>query len=114
MISGKLAGNTKIDWSSSQISLFRKAQSALKDAKAITLPRSEDALQIVTDAAVTPTAVGAVLYAIRDDKTLLAGFFNAKLPVYQRKWLPCELEGVAIGAAISHLHPILYSPSTSR
>ena len=107
MVSGKIEGNTKIQWSSEKLQLFHKAQSALKDAKAIVLPRPDDVLQVVTDAAVLPTAVGAVLYAVRGNKTLLAGFYNAKLPTFQRKWLPCELEGVAIGAALNHFGPYI-------
>ena len=107
MIVGEKVGTKKLEWSDSKLVEFQKAQSALKDAKAITLPRSDDILHIVTDAAITPTAVGAVMYAVREGKPLLAGFFNSKLPLYQRKWLPCEVEGVAIGAAISHFAPYI-------
>ena len=38
---------------------------------------------------------------------LLAGFFNAKLPTFQRKWLPCEIEGVAIGVSLKHFAPYI-------
>ena len=105
--SGKSAGNLKIVWSDSQLDSFKAAQAALKSAKSIVLPRRTDILQIVTDAAVLPAAIGATMYAIRDKKTLLAGFYNAKLPLYQTRWLPCELEGVAIGAALIHFAPYL-------
>ena len=105
MINGKPSPSTKLEWSTANLQLFKKAQEALKDAKSIALPRQEDVLQIVTDAAVTPTAVGAVMYVVRDGKPLLGGFYNAKLPLFQRRWLPCELEGVAIGAAINHFAP---------
>ena len=107
MVSGKSAGNLKIEWSPAQLASFHKAQAALKDAKTIALPKPDDTLQIVTDAAITPTAVGAVFYAIRGNQTLLAGFFNAKLPLFQRRWLPCELEGVAIGTSLSHFAPYI-------
>ena len=107
MISGKAASNTKIVWSDSQLSAFKAAQKALKDPKAITLPTPDDVIQIVTDAAITPCAVGAVMYVIRGDKTLLGGFFNAKLPLFQRKWMPCEVEGIAIGTALSHFGPYI-------
>ena len=85
MIAGaasKPAGNLKLVWSDAQLAAFRKAQAALKDAKTISLPKPEDTIQIVTDAAVTPTAIGAVMYLIRGDETLLGGFFNAKLPEF--------------------------------
>ena len=107
MITGKLAPNTKLEWSSDQLCKFKQAQEALKDAKAVALPLQTDVLQIITDAAVNPTAVGAVMYVIRDGKTLLGGFYNSKLPLFQRRWLPCEIEGVAIGAAINHFAPYL-------
>lgn len=107
MISGKPAANVKLEWSPERLQAFHLAQAALKDAKSIVLPKPDDVLQIVTDAAIQPTAIGAVLYAIRGDKTLLAGFFNVKLPVFQRRWLPCELEGVAIGAALNHFAPYI-------
>ena len=107
MISGKVAPNTQLQWSSAQLQSFHQAQAALKDAKSITLPKPNDVLHIVTDAAIQPTAIGATLYAIRDGKTLLAGFYNVKLPVFQRRWLPCELEGVAIGAALNHFAPYI-------
>ena len=107
MISGKHAPNSKIEWSECQLNAFHKAQSSLKGAKSVVLPKSDDVLQIITDAAVQPTAIGAVMYAIRDGQPMLAGFYNAKLPLYQTRWLPCELEGVAIGAALSHFGPYL-------
>ena len=107
MISGSLAPNTKIAWSDDQLHVFRAAQAKLKDAKSIVLPKPTDVLQIVTDAAVLPQAVGAVMYAIRNGKPLLAGYYNSKLPEYKTRWLPCELEGVAIGAALTHFGPYL-------
>ena len=107
MISGKIAPNAKVDWSAENLNSFHLAQKALKGAKSIVLPQPDDVLHIITDAAIQPTAIGAVLYAVRGDKTMLAGFFNAKLPVFQRKWLPCEVEGVAIGSALNHFAPYI-------
>ena len=111
MCPGKASGNARLMWSEEQLSCFRDVQSALKDAKAIVLPKPDDTLWIVTDAAVQPTAIGATMYAVRGDKTLLAGFYNAKLPIFQRKWLPCEIEGVAIGASIKHFAPYILQSS---
>ena len=107
MITGKVPLNTKLQWSDSQLQALKKAQGALKDTKSVVIPKPDDQLQIVTDAALTPTAVGAVMYAIRDGKALLAGYYNTKLPVFQRRWLPCEIEGVAIGLALNHFSPYL-------
>ena len=86
---------------------FKKAQSALQDAETVVLPRPDDLLHIITDAAMLPSAIGAVLYVIRDNKSLIAGYFNAKLPAFQKKWIPCEQEGVAIGVALKHFGPYL-------
>ena len=107
MLSGKPAPNTKLVWSPEQLHAFELAKSALKDAQSVVLPKPEDELQIITDGALQPTAVGAVLYVIRDGKPLLGGFFNAKLPPFQRRWLPCEIEGVSIGAALNHFAPYI-------
>ena len=109
MISGKYvketAGNTKLTWSDELLTAFRKAQSALRSAKSITLPLATDILHIVTDAAIQPTAIGSTLFVVRGEKSLLGGFFNAKLPPFQRGWLPCELEGVSIGLSLIHFGP---------
>ena len=107
MLSGNPAPNTKLVWSPEQLHAFELAKSALKDAQSVVLPKPEDELQIITDGALQPTAVGAVLYVIREGKPLLGGFFNSKLPLFQRRWLPCEIEGVSIGAALNHFAPYI-------
>ena len=107
MIAGKAGSTSSIKWSEDELAAFGKAQAALKDPKTIILPRASDTLWIVTDAAVRPTAVGATLYAVRDGKSHLGGFYNAKLPPFQSRWLPCELEGVAIGLSLKHFAPYI-------
>ena len=101
MIKGK-EPKEKLVWSESQSAAFMKAQDALKDPKAITMPRPSDLLCIVTDASVKPGAIGATLYAVRDGRKLLAGFYNCKLPEFQKRWLPCEVEALAIASALNH------------
>ena len=71
------------------------------------MPVPSDTLWIVTDAALRPFAVGATLYAVRNGKALLSGFFNVKLPDFQSRWLPCEVEGIAIAAALNHFSPLI-------
>jgi hypothetical protein len=52
---------------------------------------------------------------LRDDKLLLAGFFNAQLKKHQVTWLPCEIEALCIGAAVKHFSPyIIQSPHTTQ
>ena len=107
MITGQSAGNVKLQWSDESLAAFKSAQLALKDAKTIVQPVPDDVLWVVTDAAIQPAAIGATLYVLREGKPHVAGYYNAKLPVYQRRWLPCEVEGVAIGAALKHFGPYI-------
>lgn len=97
----------KIQWTEDLSKAFQSAKQALSNAKSITIPRPSDSLCIVTDGSVRPGAIGATLYAIRDGKRLLAGFYNCKLPEYQSRWLPCEIEGLAIAAALNHFSPLI-------
>ena len=52
-------------------------------------------------------ALGATLYALRDNKLLLAGFFSAKTRKHQVTWLPCEVEAQSIASAIKHFAPYI-------
>ena len=108
-VRGKDKGE-KIEWSEQLMSAFTKAKQSINHSKAITIPRPSDKLSIVTDASVRPGAIGATLYVIRN-KPELAGFFNCKLPEYQRRWLPCELEALAIAAALIHFAPFIIQSS---
>ena len=100
-------GNEKIEWSSHLRESFTKAQQELLNAKTITVPIPSDTLWLVTDAAVRPSAVGATLYAVRKGKPHLAGFFNSKLPAFQSRWMPCEVEGLAVATALNHYAPLI-------
>ena len=100
-----------INWTETLRDQFRKAKSALNDSKAITIPKKSDTLSIVTDASVRPGAVGATLFVIRKGKPQLAGFFNSKLPEYQKRWLPCELEALAIALSLHHFSPYIIQSS---
>ena len=100
-----------IQWSEEQLIAFQKSKDALAHSKTITIPRPSDSILIVTDASVRPGAVGATMYVIRDNKTLLAGYFNSKLPEFKKRWLPCELEGLSIAAALNHFSPYLINSS---
>ena len=100
-------GNEKITWTDELHSAFLKAKEALRSAKTITIPVPSDVLWIVTDAAIRPFAVGATLYVVRDGKPLLGGFFNCKLPEYQSRWLPCEVEALGIAASLNHYAPLI-------
>ena len=98
-IAGK-SGSEKVIWSDSLMNSFKRAQQQLSNSKIITLPRTGDNLQIITDA--SKTGIAATLYVIRNNKPLIAGFFNAKLRKHQISWIPCELEALCISSAVKH------------
>ena len=105
----------KIAWCDVLLLTFKAAQRALVDNRTITIPQPQDALWIVTDGSVKNRGIAATLYAHRDGSLLLAGFFSAKLRKHQVTWLPCEIEALAIGAAIRHFAPyIIQSPHTTE
>ena len=106
----------QIAWTEELSAQFRAAQAALSNNKVITLPRPSDTLWIVTDGSVKSHGIGATLYLVRDrPDPYLAGFFNAKLHKHQVSWLPCEVEALAIAAAIKHFSPyIIQSNNTTQ
>lgn len=106
LTSGKQSRD-KIDWSEPSLHAFRLAQQSLDQCQTITMPIPSDRLWIVTDASVAKGGAAATLYVCRGDKVLLAGFFNAKLKDFQRKWLPCEVEGLCIASAVQHFAPYI-------
>ena len=86
---------------------FKTAQEFLKQHKTITLPKASDELWLVTDGAVKPSGLGATLYARRNKKLHLAGYFSAKLHKRQSTWIPCEIEALGISSAIKHFSPYM-------
>ena len=106
LIAGKNSRDP-ITWSDEHLEAFRRAQQALKDNKTIHLPRPDDVLWIVTDGSVKVGGIGATMYLLRDQKLLLAGFFNARLRKHQVTWLPCEVEALCITSAVKHFSPYI-------
>ena len=96
-----------IVWSDHLTEVFKSAQAALASCHTITLPKPDNQLWIVTDAAVKRPGIAATLYISRGDKLALAGFFSAKLRSHQLSWLPCEVEALAIGVAVKHFSPYI-------
>ncbi len=110
-ISGKQSKDI-IEWTDSLKEAFSNAQIALKNTKAIVLPREGDQLFIVTDGSVKKQGIGATLYARRRGVLKLAGFFSAKLRDRQVLWLPCEVEALAIAIATKHFAPYIVQSKT--
>ena len=98
-------------WCDELLLAFKTAQHALEDNQTITIPQPQDALWIVTDGSVKNRGI-ATLHVHRNGSLLLAGFFSAKLRKHQVTWLPCELEALAIGAAIRHFAPYIIQSRT--
>ena len=92
----------KILWSDKLTCAFGKAQKALLNPKTITIPRRSDLLVITSDGAVRNGGKGSVMYIMRNGKMLLGGYFSAKMKEFQKNWLPCEQEALAISTAIHH------------
>ncbi|MES9905325.1 MAG: RNase H-like domain-containing protein [Sedimenticola sp.] len=92
----------KIEWTDSLSLAFQKAQQALSNPRNIVIPRPSDQLVITNDGAVRNGGIGSVLYVLRDGKMLLGGYVSAKLKTHQNKWLPCEVEALAISSALNH------------
>ena len=90
----------KIVWDETTIESFEKAQKHLANNKAIVLPKESDQLWLITDGASSTRGLGATLYALRDGKLLLAGFFSQQLSPSYVKWFPCEIEGITIACAV--------------
>ena len=107
------ASNQKIEWNDHLHKAFEKAQKHLLSHKVIHLPRESDQLFVVTDGATeTPSGIGATLYIRRDGNLKLAGFFSQQLNNNQsEKWFPCEVEGIAIAAAIKFFNGFIAQSS---
>ena len=109
-IAGK-ASQEKITWTDELHCSFNKVKESLSSSRSVTLPRPDDQLWIVSDGAVRRPGVAATLYVMRNNKLALAGFFSAKLRNHQLTWLPCEVEALAIAAAVKHFGPYIIQSS---
>ena len=96
-------GKDKLVWTDDLLAAFKLSQDHLKTAKALTLPRPEDQLQLITDA--SNVGIASALYVIRGGKKLIAGHFNARYKKHQRSWLPCDHEALSICAGVTHFGP---------
>ena len=111
--SGKSAD--KIQWTDELTSCFEKSKQHLQKAQTVTLPRHDDQLHIVTDAATRCSGIASAMYVIRSGQPRLVGYFNAKRKPYQASWLPCEIEALSIGCGIRHFAPyLIQSKHTTR
>ena len=108
-----LKGGDQIKWNPSLSLAFSGAKDALQDPKCLTLPSSSDKISITVDASPLNRGLGATMFIIRNGQTKVAEFFSFKLKEHQCKWLPCELEALAISTAASHFAPYIRESSSS-
>ena len=102
-----LKGADHINWSPALSSSFVSAKEALKDPSCLTMPSCEDKLTITVDASPLNRGLGATMFVNRKGVLKVAEFFSFKLKEHQSKWLPCELEGLAISTAATHFAPYI-------
>ena len=102
-----LQGNQAITWTDELRAYFTKAQEALRCPHVVTVPTRSDRLVITTDGSPVNKGLGATLFAERNGKRLVSGFFSMKLKSHQETWYPCEFEALAIAAAIEHFSPYI-------
>ena len=99
--------NEKIAWTDQLTAAFTLAKDHLKDIKPVILPKYGDELHIITDASMRRAGMASALYVVRNGKTFLAGYFNAKRRGHQIAWLPCEIEALCIAISIKHFAPYI-------
>ena len=106
MVAGKDSAE-KLIWDDELTNTFRRAQKALINPKAITLPHPSDQLVLISDGSNSPAAVGSTLFVKRGENLRVAGYFGSKLRKYQLLWLPCEIEALGINLAIDAFSDVI-------
>ena len=105
----------QIVWTDELTQAFMDAKKHLNEVKPVVVPKYDDQLHIITDAAVRSPGIASAMYVVRGGKPILAGHFNAKRQGSQKGWLPCEAEALSIGVSINHFAPyILQSNHRTR
>ena len=97
-----------VKWNESLRQNFTTALDALNSHKSIVLPCASDQLWIVTDySAQSKRGLGATLYATRQERLHLAGFYSSKLRKHQVTWLPSEVEALSMAVEVRHFSPFI-------
>ncbi len=111
LVAGK-ESKERVIWTEENLTQFRKVKDSLKNCIPIHIAKPSDQIWIQTDGALRPGApavsgIAATLFLLRNGKVLLGGFFNAQFKKGQQLWLPCEVEALAIGSAITYFSPVI-------
>ena len=99
----------KIIWSESDLKAFRASQEHLRNCAPISLPSPSDKLWLVTDACSSNAGIAATLFSTNTSERSpkLCSFFSAKLKSGHQRWLPCEIECLAVASTINHFRPLI-------
>ena len=106
-----LQGSQLITWTDELREHFKRAQDAIKSPAVLTIPKPTDQLILTVDASPLNDGIGATLFVIRDGDRHVSEFFSVKLKTHQTGWQPCELEALAITAAVKHFEPYIRESS---
>ena len=90
----------RLDWRLENLQYFRAAQNGLRNLKPVTIPRPTDHTIVTADGSIKNQGIGSVMYILRNGQILLGGCLN--LSDCQVRWLPCELEALAIASSVDH------------
>ena len=98
-----------VTWNQASSDAFEASQSHLSKCVPINLPSTEDKLCLITDASSAKAGISATLVSVKNNSTdpQICSFFSAKLKGGHDKWLPCEIECLAIASAINHFRPFI-------
>ena len=99
----------KVCWDEITKTAFHNAQSHLKNCAPITIPSPDHHLWIITDACSSKSGIASTLVATEQNKSnpKLSSFYSAKLKQGHDRWLPCEIECLAIASSINHFRPFI-------
>ena len=98
-----------ITWLPESITIFKKSQEHLANCTPVSIPTPNDKLWIITDACSSKSGIAATLVSTDESNSnpRLCSFFSAKLKQGHDRWLPCEIECLAVATAINHFRPLI-------
>ena len=113
---GDRSKSDPIVWTEELDDAFQAAKKSLEQAQPLTMPKPGEQLYMTADA--SQKGLGATLHR-HSDKAVIQ-HFSKQLSADKKRWLPCELEALAVGAGLKHfLHffresdhrPVIYTDS---
>merc|ERR1711891_108999 len=102
----------RITWTPEILSFFSDAKKSLKQVDTVFVPKPTDTLHTYSDFSKTHNTVGGRLEIHRTEadgsiRKLLGGNFSCRISDYQKKWLPCEGEALAVKMVLENFSAYL-------